>query len=97
MPLTDEELNKLELCSYACAHAPRADFAERTVPTLSGLSEGELWALAGMLLFRGLDEPAGFVAQYARRVRSGQTLEPRAAWDNWEKCRSLEPHKFEIC
>jgi len=66
MPLTENELQRLEDISHDCDGKPKKYFEERYLPTLAGLSHGELWALSGMFLFREMPLAAKTIAAYAR-------------------------------
>jgi len=66
MPLTDDELQRLEDISYDCDGKPKKYFEDRYLPTLAQLSHGEMWALSGMFLFREMPLVAKIIAAYAR-------------------------------
>jgi hypothetical protein len=87
MPLTIDELGSLTLKAYLCDGESSEYFEEDVVPTLADLSQGELWAFAGILLTKLLPvEAAKFVAEYALRVsRSGEVRPtPQAFSAKWD-------------
>lgn len=78
MPLTNDELNYIETAAYLCDGSDGRPFFEKVVPSLSSLSEGELWALAGKFLDRCMLDPARFIAAYARAVGTLAIAEAQA-------------------
>lgn len=70
MPLTTDELQTLSEIAYLCDGESYEYFADRVVPVLTNMSEGELWALAGMFISRTTPEPAAHdIANYASHVQ----------------------------
>jgi hypothetical protein len=65
MPMTNDELNRVYWAAGECDLELFSDF-EENIGWLAELSEGELYAFAGMLLSRGFLRRADIVARYAR-------------------------------
>ena len=84
MPLTDDELQRLEDISYDCDGKPKKYFEDRYLPTLAQLSHGEMWALSGMFLFREMPLAAKMIAAYARTaVEAWMANGPRPDPQEW--------------
>ena len=75
--MTPGRLLELDFLAYPCARFEDL-FENGVLSALEGLTEPELWVLAGMFYARGLLDEALWVADYAQAVHDGpQRPDPR--------------------
>ena len=105
MPLTDDELQALHEATNAAYGEPGG--WKSLVPWLNELSEGELWALAGMFSrYPVMENEAWALGDYASHVRDsehagGVRCDARifmARWEAQQHCEAeTEPCMCRLC
>jgi hypothetical protein len=75
MPLTTEELDRLQYIAHMCDLQPFEYFHNHV--RLDAMSEGELWALAGMFVGHDMPHALRYIVDYAITVRAAGPNAPR--------------------